>query len=714
MRDRPPTSATISDRSVSLVVLGTGHGSSAVYQGVCSAAYVLCVDKDPVLLIGAGYGVVQQCLRYFGRIPSDVFVSSNRSHVAAELPVLLAREANVRDCPIRLLGHPVVLQRVEMHRLAELHDVMQGRGEDVSALVDLCSVPPLDDVTATANASEEDYEHAQGVVLQDAPGISIRCFATSTSEFSAGVAIYCSHSGGARLFAVCGDNSEPKAAFLRYRLFLFHVVVLDGRRDRSTDHASFDDIFSLEVEATVPVPLEPPREAPLYRWFIGHYGGVEDAPQPIGYRSRIQPLLEGSVVHTRLLVAMRMHDEVGVKRFVNGEHHGNSVRVDEVRVGLVRDPSGGVTTNNNAPDSYVEDRDLALPPETKRAAPKVRPAAPSALSPTPTPKVRSSSPIVRRMQQPTMSSSRRNSSAPRTPTATRRSLSAQRNRSLAAAHERTSDDAIAPPPKRIYLFSNEDKGAPGRLLMAQTYRTVQQLKQRATEVLGLKPVADLHVMPSGEVASSVEQITNGACVVVTKIGGERFNAQRPPKALGGRHHVDASSISMASSNSPGKRASSPTRTAKDNQRGLNQSSSVPTAPAASPHVAEQFNEYMAQAAAILSSGHRQFSLIDLSANRTAPSQGEKGVVIAGALPVAARDAPAYLDTTASGSCVTEASDTDDIFGNRVDRLVDAPTSEAAPDRCEEVHRGVALAATGASSRRSSTTNSRRLVFTMAS
>ncbi|CUI14254.1 Hypothetical protein, putative, partial [Bodo saltans] len=493
-------------------------------------------DKDPVLLVGAGYGVVQQCLKYFNRIPSDVFITSNRSHMAAELPVMLACEANRR--PLGDADDPVGDQneRIESHRLAELHDVMASRADGLEALVQLCPVPPLNP-RQDASSPQNEFEHAGGVVLQDAPGISVRSFVTDTSEISAGVAVFCSHSGGARLFAICGDSRDPHALFRRYHLNAFHVVMLDGRKERSTDHSSFEDIFSMEDDTAFHMHIEGDQvqqtsRQQLQRWFIGHYGGIQDAPTLLGRRSRIQPVVEGTVIHTKLLVALKMHEEVGSRRFVNAEHHGNTVAVDEVRVTVVRDVSQRATHIDPG-------KDLVLPPEKNGSVVSTRESrrAPhKAAAPTVDAPQRTSSPSLSRLQQATQSSSfRRNASTSRmSNSAPRRSLSAQRARqahSVDGSEESLTSDAAVIPPKRVYLFTNEDKGAPGRMLMVQVFRNVLQLKQRAAEVLSMKPIGELHVMPSGDVVTSLEQLSHGCSVVVTKVGGERFHMHRLPKAL---------------------------------------------------------------------------------------------------------------------------------------------------------------------------------------
>lgn len=721
MRERPPTNTNISERSVSLVVLGTGHGSSMVYNGVVSASYVLCVDKDPVLLIGAGYGVVQQCLKYFGRIPSDVFVSSNRSHVAAELPVLLACEANRRSEPIRLLGHPAVLQRIESHRLAELHDVMMSRPDGVDSLVNLCDVPPLQE---GGTEDEDSYDHATGVVLQDAPGISVRSFVTNTSECSAGVAVFCSHSGGARLFAICGDSREPRRLFQTFGLQKFHVVVLDARRESSSDHSSFDEVVALESDEALLME----GDRPLQRWCIGHYGSIEEAPTLLGRHSRTGLIVEGTVIHTRLLVALRMHDEVGAKRFVNAEHHGNSVRVDEVRIAIVRDASAPAKHKDVNLTELA--KDFALPPEKAKkgslatswrrgvesdqrnaAAPYDAHTVQRAASPS----------IVSRLQQPTQSSSfRRHGSVTRaSPSASKRSLSNQRGHvHLDASDDTSSTVDVLTAPKRVYLFTNEDKSAPGRMVMAQMFRTVQQLKQRVAEVLQMKPVGELHVMPSGEVVTSLQQLTHGCSVVVTRGGGERFHLHRLPKALS---NLPRTAVSASSSVSLASVGASPSPPRNTNERVPSSRRSPPRAPkdnlvanadAADRRAAAQFHDYMAQAAAILSSEHRQASIIEPKDRHLTASRREwepRGVVVAGSLPMAG-------STSIMHSAGSSESDLEDIFGTKAapDAAPHPPSSTGPPLLQDQPAHPTDVpsdsAATAAS--RKSSIGSKRMVFTM--
>src|SRR4051812_35626714 len=116
-----------------LLCLGTGIGYSYVYEGVCSSSYVLSVDGHPAVLVGCGGGTVQQCLRTVGFIPSVVLIHNNRSHCAAELPVLLAVEA-AKGRRLTVIAEIGVCVRLQAHRLGELHELIHDTQQTLDDL----------------------------------------------------------------------------------------------------------------------------------------------------------------------------------------------------------------------------------------------------------------------------------------------------------------------------------------------------------------------------------------------------------------------------------------------------------------------------------------------------------------------------------------------------------------------------------------------------
>lgn len=454
-------------RRLSLVCLGTGHGASMVYDGVCSASYVLCFEHEPILLIGAGYGVAQQCLKYFGKIPPDVFVFSNRSHYAAELPVLLGVEAN-EGTPLRLLSHSGVLSRIEAHRLAEVHQVMMLQRQLIDSLVNLQPVLPVAEWNRKDEAAEA---HASGVVLQGCPFVTIRCFVTNTTEMSAGLLVYSSFAGGAPLMAITGDCSYDATLF-RELVHRFPVVVADGRKSSSTDHCSFEEV----------------REAAqldgcIARVCIGHYGTPADAPENMSPASPTTTLLEGTVLHVTI------ENEQGA----HGQQFKITVKVSLLStVRVPKDVVAEATVSTQKPQP-LEDR---------------------------------------RGRQGNGSHHRTASLTRATPKAMKSSFHVDASLEVAPSVSNAPSSSA----KRIYVFSNEDKSAPGRLLMVQTFRSVQQVKLKIAELLQLKPIGDLYLVPSGEMIFSLDQLHNGNYVVATKIGGEVFSLQSLPLVLRGKVH----------------------------------------------------------------------------------------------------------------------------------------------------------------------------------
>ncbi|PWU90317.1 hypothetical protein C4B63_51g201 [Trypanosoma cruzi] len=260
------------DTQFSVVCLGTGKGASMVYDGSSSPGYVLCVDEEPLILFGAGYGVTRQCLRYFGVIPSNIFIFSNRSHMSAELPVIIAVES-CKGRRLRIVASEAVMSCIREHRLAEVRSRLDGvkaaNGDGVCDFVAIPSpvVPP--------DANLPPYH------LPCVAAVSLLVFDTSAAEASCGV---CVSQNGVPLVVLTGDcayNPVLHCAILR----MAPVVILDGRRNASRDHASFTDILRA-VENCGVVPR---------RVFIGQYGQPWEAP-PVVKGGVVFPIVEGAVV----------------------------------------------------------------------------------------------------------------------------------------------------------------------------------------------------------------------------------------------------------------------------------------------------------------------------------------------------------------------------------------------------------------------------------
>lgn len=80
---------------IDMICLGVGAGKSMVYEGHCSSSFVLRIDREPVLLLDIGFGVVRQCRALVQSIPKCIYVTHNHGDHAAELPICVAIEKHV-------------------------------------------------------------------------------------------------------------------------------------------------------------------------------------------------------------------------------------------------------------------------------------------------------------------------------------------------------------------------------------------------------------------------------------------------------------------------------------------------------------------------------------------------------------------------------------------------------------------------------------------
>lgn len=93
--------------------------------------------------------------------------------------------------------------------------------------------------------------------------------------------------------------------------------------------------------------------------------------------------------------------------------------------------------------------------------------------------------------------------------------------------------------RKVYVFTNEDKGAPGKLLLLKNFRTLSQLEQKVAQVFSLKPIRSLHVAAHGAAVRGLDELADGVELVAVRRGGAPFNPQDLPRLLRG-HHGNAS------------------------------------------------------------------------------------------------------------------------------------------------------------------------------
>ena len=445
--------ASARDR-LSLVVLGVGRGADMVYEGSCSSSYVLCLDRQPLLLVGIGPGVTRQCLNLFGHLPRNIFIHSNRTHCCGELPVVVAVEAGKGQEPLTILSDQDVLRRVETYRLGELEDVLSHQGRSLRDICVLKVVPATSD--AAQPAAELVLSEAKTPVTGAAarpPGLRLflRSFPTVTTERSCGLTLYCTspRDGSAvewPLLTIVGDSAFDQSLF-DAPVKSTPMAVVDGRVDRSSDHATVSELRSFAQQCATQ-GMTPP---PLRRLVVGQYGSEEDAPTAEGWQC------------------------------APGHKTSVSLRMVPAVVGMVisLDPDGAKVSRADKCEPSCMTKRVSSPMRRMKAA------------------GRGSSPLRHGPQ---------------------------------GTAERGVDSDIAGhiAPTRAYIFPFEDKGSAGKLVITKHFRSLRQLRLRASELLGIRPVGNVYMMPSGKVLSSLTELVHDGCLVVTRSGGERFSMDALP------------------------------------------------------------------------------------------------------------------------------------------------------------------------------------------
>lgn len=220
---------------LSLLCLGTGRGSSAVYHGEVSSAFVLLAADRPLLLVDLGGGVTRACRAALGEVPDALLITHNHSDHAAELPVVLAVEAQ-RGRRLRVIAGPAVTPLLQQHRLAELAR------------------------TDRALAEFAEFVSAKEPVAAGG-GFAIELLRTRHAEPCYGFLL---HDTAGPVFAYGGDSGYDAALY--ERLFAAPNVLIDARAEGSAEHAGFDEVAAC-------ANTYPDRDL----WVTG-YGSAADAP----------------------------------------------------------------------------------------------------------------------------------------------------------------------------------------------------------------------------------------------------------------------------------------------------------------------------------------------------------------------------------------------------------------------------------------------------
>lgn len=510
---------------IELLCLGTGDAESALYDNIASTSFALLLDGYPVLLVGAGPGSLRAVNHYAHLVPECILLFNASLEQVNEISALVLTETNARR-HIRIFAPRDVCSFLsELLRL-------QLVGHDIPPeCVSLISLP-----VGAAGGEVESYSlvHDFSVMLHPA--------ATTAASTQRGAPGGCSALLCYRdhpLVAFSGP--APFEAALFSKLCQASFVVVWASQQASARRASIYDIaaFSDKVNGTR-------RQEERVVFLVGGYGSPQDAPLLAGYvvlmhQGSPMVLMASDLVQSPFtalnLPLLHVRKSQPIKYPLNGKT--TVLANDTVPVG--NDVLGGGST------SYLHSMSLGGygqgggVPSTLRGGGggsfHRTPLTAAALQQTSGGILKGSGPgSVDSLPLPTRGGDKQQGAA-------------SHHVDVSAAMERWMDPLHAPvhadggqhdrgnsgglgtyDTRKVYVFTNEDKGAPGKLLLLRNFRSVAQVAQRVAQMFSLKPIKDLHNVHGG-VVRSLEELRDGAELIAVRRGGAPFHAGDLPRLL---------------------------------------------------------------------------------------------------------------------------------------------------------------------------------------
>jgi ribonuclease BN (tRNA processing enzyme) len=225
-----------------LLPLGTGAGATTVIYGDPSTSFAILLGEECRLLVDLGYGVVRQALRFLKVLPTKVYISHNHSDHSGDLPVAALRSAT-QGQPFTIWSAPEVERRLKEHRLHEFREA-GASPENIATWI------------ATPEKVETTIDNDFSIVPQRGRH-SETCFGFILRF---------------RGEAVLGYSADSGFSEELYRhLLAAPLLVLDGRLEGSTEHASFEELETFF------------RGFPDKKLFITHYGRPDEAPRTLNH-----------------------------------------------------------------------------------------------------------------------------------------------------------------------------------------------------------------------------------------------------------------------------------------------------------------------------------------------------------------------------------------------------------------------------------------------
>ena len=93
-----------------------------------------------------------------------------------------------------------------------------------------------------------------------------------------------------------------------------------------------------------------------------------------------------------------------------------------------------------------------------------------------------------------------------------------------------SDNVGGVDARRVWVFNNEDKGCPAKIIMLRKFRQLEHLKSHIAAITGLKPIKDI-LFANGSAVCDLARIPPNAELIVTKKGGASYNPRDLPRLM---------------------------------------------------------------------------------------------------------------------------------------------------------------------------------------
>lgn len=502
---------------IELLCLGTGDAESALYDNIASTSFALLLDGYPVLLVGAGPGSLRAVTHYAHLVPECILLFNASLEQVNEISTLVLTESTARR-HIRIFAPREVCTVVaELLRLQLLgHDISP---ENVS----LISLP-----MGAAGSEVESYSlvHDFSIMLHPAAAAS-----QSTQREPVGCsALLCYRDHP--LVAFSGPTTFDASLFSK--LCQASFVVVWASQHATARRASIYDIaaFSDKVNTTR-------RQEERVVFLVGGYGAPQDAPLLAGYVVLMHQgspvvLMASDMVQSPFtalnLPLLHVRKSQPMKYPLNGK---TTVLANDT-VPMTSDIMGGGSFAHQPPTGQgLLQQSSALRGGAATGSFRRTPLTAAALQQTTGGGM--SGPCngsIDSLPVPAAAGGRdRLAVGAHLDAAT---MERWMDRPDGAPHyssDRTANSGLhAYDTRKVFVYTNEDKSAPGKLLLLRNFRSVEQLAQRVAQMFSLKPIKDLHHVHGG-VVRTLEELQDGAELVAVRRGGAPFHSGDLPRLL---------------------------------------------------------------------------------------------------------------------------------------------------------------------------------------